>query len=189
MTEAAEMNEQSPAPVVAEVGETPDAATTLEPVDFDNWYKTLPTEQQGAIDDHIDNLKSALKSERDEKRTLERRLRDLSKQAEDGSELRTQLDKLTGDVQMATAQAEFFEVGHAAKISNLRLAWLAAQDAGLLNARTGDCDFVKLKELVPELFSVKPTIPTANAGNGASQQGMAKRGMNEWLRTQAGFKP
>lgn len=168
-------------------GETPAGEQGAAPINFEEWYKGLPAEQQGAVDDHIDNLRASLKSERDEKRGLERRLRELSKQAEDGSELRQKLDQLAGETQTATAKAEFYEAGHAANVANLRLAWLAANDAGLVNLKTGDCDFEKLKTVAPELFR-KPGAATVNAGNGATQTGVAKPSMNDWLRAASGMK-
>lgn len=165
-------------------GETP--ATDAKPVTFEDWYKTLGPDHQEVLDTHIDGLKSALKSERDERKAVERQLRDLAKQADEGSELRSQLDRMAADAQMATAKAEFFQAGHAANVKNLRLAWLAATDAGLVDAKTGECDFGKLKQVAPELFAQKPTLGGNNAGNGATQTGAAQPSMNDWLRSAAG---
>jgi len=170
----------------AGTGETPDAAQDKGPVSFEDWYKTLGAEQRGALDTHIDGLKSALKNERDERKTVEKQLRALAAKADEGSELRAQLDKLASDAQQATAKAEFFQAGHAANVKNLRLAWLAATDAGLIDAKTGECDFGKLKQVAPELFTVKLT-PSHNAGNGATQQGVADgRSMNDFIRVASG---
>jgi hypothetical protein len=41
-------------------------------------------------------------------------------------------------------------------VKNLRLAWLAAQEYGLIDAKTGEADFAKLRQMAPELFAVKP---------------------------------
>lgn len=173
--------------VAPPAGETPTEGQEAAPVSFDDWYKGLTPEQQGAIDDHTSSLKAALKSERDEKRGLEKRLRDLSKQAEEGSDLRAKLDQLAGETATATAKAEFYEAGHANNVTNLRLAWLAASDAGLVNPKTGDCDFEKLRTVAPELFR-KQGATTVNAGSGATQVGAAKPSMNDWLRTASGMK-
>jgi hypothetical protein len=71
-------------------------------------------------------------------------------------------------------------------VKNLRLAWLAAQEYGLIDAKTGEADFAKLRQMAPELFAVKPT-PTANAGSGAKQNGVADgRNMNDWIRLASG---
>lgn len=165
-------------------GETP-TAETKQPVSFEDWYKTLQPEQQEAVDTHIDGLKSALKSERDERKTVERQLRDLARKAEEGSELRTQLDRLATEQATANAKATFYEQAHGANVKNLRLAWLAAADAGLIDARSGECDFGKLKDVAPELFATR-LAPTANAGNGAGQTGVREPSMNDFLRQAAG---
>ena len=167
----------------AQDGETPEAEAK-QPVSFEEWYKGLAPDQQEAVDTHIDGLKSALKSEREERRGMERQLRDLAKKAEEGSELRAQLDKLAADQATASAKATFYEQAHGANVKNLRLAWLAASDAGLIDARTGECDFGKLKDVAPELFATKTAV-TVNAGNGAAQNGVREPSMNDFLRAAA----
>ena len=164
-------------------GGTPEAEAK-QPVSFEEWYKGLAPDQQEAVDTHIDGLKSALKGERDGRKALEKQLRDLAKSAEEGSELRQQLDRLATQQAAATAQATFYEAAHAANVKNLRLAWLAANDAGLVD-KAGDVDFEKLKQVAPELFASK-LMPTANAGNGAGQTGARQPSMNDFLRAASG---
>jgi len=166
----------------AQQGETP--AADAAPVTFETVYAALTPEQQEVLDGHIDGLKSALKGERDGRKSLEKQLRDLARSAEEGSTLRTQLDKLAADQASATAQTAFYEAAHQANVRNLRLAWLAANDAGLVD-KTGDVDFEKLKQVAPELFAAK-TLPTANAGNGAGQAGARQPSMNDFLRAARG---
>ena len=165
-------------------GETP--AADAAPVTFDAVYKALGTEQRGAIDAHVSGLKTALTDERAGRKELEKKLRELSRQAEEGSALKTQLDKLAEEQSTTTAKATFFEAAHDAQVKNLRLAWLAAQEYGLLDAKTGEADFAKLRQQAPELFAPKLT-PTANAGNGAKQAGAVDgRSMNDFIRAAAG---
>ena len=169
----------------AQTGETP---ASEQPITFETVYKALPETQRGAIDAHVSGLKTALNDERSGRKELERKLRDLSKQAEEGSAIRAQLDKLAEEQATTTARATFFEAAHDAQVKNLRLAWLAAQEYGLIDARTGEADFGKLRQMAPELFAVKPT-PTANAGSGAKQNGVADgRNMNDWIRLASGRK-
>jgi len=165
-------------------GETP--APESAAVTFETVYGALPPEQRGVIDTHIGGLKSALKDERDGRKALEKQLRDLSRQAEEGSTLRAQLDKLAEDQATTTAKATFFEQAHDAQVKNLRLAWLAAQDYGLVDAKSGEADFAKLRQQAPELFATKP-VPSANAGNGAKSDGVSDgRNMNDFIRAAAG---
>jgi hypothetical protein len=167
-------------------GETPPAPDATQPVTFEAVYTALPETQRGAIDGHITGLKSALKDEREARKAVERQLRDLSKQAEEGSAMRAQLDKMAEEQSTTTAKATFFEQAHEAQVKNLGLAWLAAQHYGLVDAKTGEADFNKLRQQAPELFVAK-TIPTANAGNGAKQGGVSDgRSMNDFIRAAAG---
>lgn len=152
---------------------------------FDSWYKALPADAQGLIDDHVDGLRSALSTERGERKTLEKRLKEIQKQADEGGDIKTQLQQLSDEMSAATARASFFEAAHAAEVRNLRLAWLAANDAGLVDQKTGVVDFAELRKVAPELFAGKP-LPPANAGAGARQTGVAKPGMNDFLRAATG---
>lgn len=168
-----------------QAGETP-AVETAQPVTFEAVYKGLDVPHRSAIDAHVSGLKTALADERNGRKELEKRLRDLSKQAEEGSALRVQLDKLAEEQGVTTAKATFFEAAHDAQVKNLRLAWLAAQEYGLLDPKTGEADFTKLRTQAPELFAAKVT-PTAHAGNGARQAGAVDgRTMNDFIRAAAG---
>lgn len=167
-------------------GETPAAPTSTPAATFEDVYTALPPEQRGAIDSHIGGLKSALKDERDGRKALEKQLRDLSKTAEEGSAIRAQLDKLAEEQATTSARATFFEKAHDAQVKNLRLAWLAAQDYGLIDTKTGEADLTKLRQMAPELFVTKP-LPTANAGNGAKAAGANDgKSMNDFIRAAAG---
>lgn len=166
-------------------GETP-ATESAQPVTFDAVYKSLDQTHRGAIDAHVSGLKAALSDERNGRKELEKQLRALSKQAEEGSAIKAQLDKLAEEQGVTTAKNTFFEQAHEAQVKNLRLAWLAAQEYGLLDPKTGEADFTKLRQQAPELFAVK-TLPTANAGNGAKQAGAVDgRNMNDFIRAAAG---
>lgn len=166
-------------------GET-QATDSTQPVTFETVYKALDQTHRGAIDAHVSGLKTALTDERNGRKALEKQLRDLSKQAEEGSTLRTQLDRLAEEQATTTAKATFFEAAHEAQVKNLRLAWLAAQEYGLLDAKTGEADFTKLRTQAPELFAAK-IVPTANAGNGAKQAGAVDgKSMNDFIRAAAG---
>lgn len=165
-------------------GETPVNGQPNEgqPLDFTAWFNTLAPEQQELVDTHVDGLKTALKSEREEKKALERKLKDLTKQATEGSELHQQLTALQTELQTTSAKATFMEQAIAAKVANPRLAWLAATDGQLVNMRTGECDFGKLREVAPEVFQQKPAATTINAGSGAGQNGVKQADMNSLIR-------
>lgn len=157
------------------------------PSSFDKYIADQPDAIKELFDTHIDGLKSALDSERTGRKDLEKQLRNLSKQATEGSDLKTQLDQLAENVKQSDSRAAFYEGAHEAGVRNLKLAWVAAKEYDVLDTK-GNVDFGKLKTFVPELFTqpVKTVVATANAGNGANQAGVAKPDMNTFLRTATG---
>ena len=166
-------------------GETP-PEQDQQGLTFDTVYGALDASRRGVIDDHINGLRTALQDERSGRKSLEKQLRELSKSADEGSTLKADLDRLAQEQATTNARASFFEQAHDVQVKNLRLAWLAAQDFGLVNEKTGEADFDKLKQLAPELFVTKVT-PTANAGSGAAQTGATdSRSMNAFIRAAAG---
>lgn len=167
---------------------TPAPTTPPADVKFDEWYKSLEAPYRAAVDNHVTGLKTALGSERESRKGLEKQLRELSKQVEKGSELATQVDKMTNDLTQSERRTAFYEQAHMAGVKNLRLAWLAALDGDLINTQ-GEVDLGKLKEQAPELFAApKPIVPPGNAGSGAGSPPAAGPTMNEFIRAAAGRK-
>ena len=191
MTETAVVPSSSAA-VQAPTNADQQAATTgdqaqqqTEALTFDGWYGKLEDAQKDLVDDHVSGLKSALNSEREERRRLSTQLKQLSKNAEDGSEFQKQLQETVGRLDEAEKKAKFLEDAHGQNISNLKLAWMAAKEEGLIG-RDGTADFLKLREVAPELFERKTPVPAGNAGTGSGQAGIAKPDMSNWIRQAAG---
>lgn len=164
------------------------AATTgeqSEALTFDGWYGKLDDKQKDMVDDHVSGLKSALTSEREERRRLSTQLKQLSKSAEEGSDFQKQLQETMGQLDEAEKKARFLEDAHGQNVSNLKLAWLAAKEEKLIS-RDGSVDFLKLRETAPELFERKTPTPAGNAGTGNGQAGIAKPDMSKWIRAAAG---
>ena len=161
-------------------------AKTETPESFEKWLVDQPEAVKELFDSHIDGLKSALDSERSGRKELEKQLKNLSKQAGEGSELKTQIDKLTTEMQQSDSRAVFYEGAHEAGVKNLKLAWIAAKEYDVQD-RNGNVDFAKLKSFVPELFATQTkVVPPANAGNGANQAPVAQPDMNMFLRRATG---
>lgn len=156
-----------------------------ETLTFDKWFGALDDDAKGLLEDHVDGLKSALTSERAERARLAKQIKELSGKADKGSELATQLEKLTGDMGKLDQKAQFYEDAHAADVANLKLAWLAAQEFDLIG-KDGRVDFDQLREQAPEVFRKKAPAPPGNAGTGAHQSGAAKPTMNSFIRRAAG---
>jgi len=185
MTEVA--NTPTATPVTEPAAQPADTQQQVaaEPVKFDDWYGKLEDPIKDLVDDHVKGLKSALDSERTERRSLSKQLQSLSKSAEEGSEFQKQLQDTVGRLDEAEKKAKFLEDAHGQNISNLKLAWMAAKEEGLIG-RDGTADFLKLREIAPELFASKTIIPAGNAGTGNGQAGTVKPNMSNWIRAAAG---
>jgi len=150
---------------------------------FEEWLSEQEEDDvQKLIEDHIAGLKSALESERGERKGLEDQLRDAARQLEAGSETRQELEKLANDLASSNSKADFYEAAHAAGVKNLSLAYLAAKEGELL----GDVD--QLKERYPELFTTE-TNPQGNAGRSRQKEDDVnpKDSMDDIIRKTAGI--
>jgi hypothetical protein len=179
--QTANTTEQQP----ANTGEQAQQQQAAAPIKFDDWYGKLEDPIKDLVDDHVSGLKSALTSERDERRKLAKQLTQLSKSADEGSEFQKQLQETVEKLGLAEQKAQFLEDAHQQNISNLRVAWLTVKEEKLIN-RDGSVDFLKLREVAPELFERKTPTPAGNAGTGNGQAGTVKPDMNKWMRQAAG---
>ena len=175
-------NQAAPDAGQADGGQT-DANSAAPPATFEEWLTGQNDDVRSLITGHIGKLQSALNDERAQRRTLAKQISDLSGRAEQGSQLRAQLEKLSSDFEEASRKTMFYESAPA-DVRNLRLAWLAANDAGLIDAQSGAVDFAELRRVAPELFLSR--LPSANAGAGSRQTGVARPGMNDFLRAATG---
>lgn len=157
----------------------------VEALTFDKWLAGQDDGIKDLLDDHTAGLKSALDDERRERKSLAARIKELSKSAENGSELQQQLDALTTQMGEADTKTAFYEAAHEAGVKNLRLAWTAAREFDLVNSK-GAVDMAQLKSIAPELFASK-SIPVTNGGNGANQSGAVVPDMNKAIRAMAGM--
>jgi hypothetical protein len=168
-----------PEPTATTEAPAPQAAT--ENVTFEGWLEKQDETVKGLLTSHTTGLKSALDSERKARGDAEKQIRELAKKAEKGSESEASLTKMADQLKALETQTGFFDKAHAAGVRNLRLAYLAASQAGLVSDR-GECDFSKLRTEYPELFV---SAPPANAGSG-TQAPPTKTSMNDQIRRAAG---
>jgi ABC-type nitrate/sulfonate/bicarbonate transport system substrate-binding protein len=160
-------------------GETP-------AVTFDKWIEAQPDDVKTLLDGHIKGLKTALDSERESRKGVEKQLKDLATKAELGSEAQKQLTALADQVQASERRQSFYDEAHSQGVSNLKLAYLAATDAGLIDDK-GRVNWEQLKKAFPQLFSgVAGGPPRGNAGDGTSTPPGGKVTMNSIIRRAAG---
>jgi hypothetical protein len=182
-----------PTPPTPDPGTPPGPPTPTTPPEapknFTEWLEKQDAIVRGLYDTEVQGLKSALKSERDARGTLEKDLRDAAAKAEKGSEAEKQLTGMADRVAESDGKAAFYEAAHGVGVTNLKLAYLVAKQDELFD-RKGNPDFEALKKGYPELFGKPgaPPPPPGNAGAGTGGTPPAKQGMNEFIRAAAGIK-
>jgi hypothetical protein len=159
-----------------------------EGVTFESWLGEQEEAVQGLVNDEVAGLRSALQSERQQRREFERELRDAARELEEGSEARTRLESMADELDTVERRADFYEAAHGAGVTNLRLAWLAVQQDESLSDRRGNVNMARLKKNYPELFGGgQRSPPPGNAGSGTDGGAPpATGGMNEFIRRSAG---
>ena len=157
-----------------------------ETLTFDGWLEAQPEDVKNLLDVHTKGLSSALKSERENRKDLEKQLRDLAKKAEAGSDAEAQLTAMADQQATASRRADFYESAHREGVTNLKLAFtVAAQDE--LFDKKGNVDFGEMKKSYPELFGAVAGA-NANAGNGTKAPPKAGKSMNDFIRQASGHK-
>lgn len=141
---------------------------------------------KGLYDGHVAGLKSALRSERESRGEAERKVRDLAQKADKGSEAEAALLKVADELAAETRRAGFYEVAHAAGVTNLKLAYLVAVNDDLFDKK-GQVNFEELKKGYPELFGTKAMAkpPAGNVGAGQGNE-PKQSGMNAFIRAASG---
>jgi hypothetical protein len=164
------------------------AGSVTPPADFDSWLATQTDETKTLVatlhEAKVKGLKSALSSERDAHKTLEKQL-DAAIAKATGAE-KAALEAMQVDVQAANMRAEFFADCQAAGIIDPRTAWAAVKEYDL-HDRKGAPDIDALKDKCPYLFqSASPQAPRVSAGAGAGDRAVVKGDFNRNLRQTLG---
>lgn len=161
-----------------------DGGTPPELPTFDTWYASLDAPLKGLVDSHVSGLKTALTSERSERTTLSRRIGELQKVADKGSDMERQLADLQGALAATERRAAFVEEGIRPEIgcTNVKTAYALAVSDNLFDSR-GRADWNAIKTAAPELFR-KPGLGSVDGGAGQHQA--PKLDMNTIIRRAAG---
>lgn len=163
-----------------------DQGTQGQGLTFEAWVIGQDENVRTMLDGHTSGLRSALNSERDARKGLEKQLKEIALKAEKGSELEKQLNELAAQQASLEQRADFFEQGHSAGVTNLKLAYLVASSEGYIDTK-GRVNWDGMKKNYPELFG-QTTRPSGNAGSGTNQQPTGAKSMNDYIRAAAGRK-
>jgi DNA anti-recombination protein RmuC len=178
----AEMAEQEGGTPAADGGGTPQN----QELTFDGWIAQQDDAVRGLLDGHTSGLKTALQSEREQRSRLQSELKKVTRELEEGTDARKQLEGISARLEEVETQNAAYETLTAAGASNLRLAWMAAQSSGAIDKR-GNIQLETLKAEFPELFKKNATPPPGNAGSGQTNGLPAgNASMDDIIRRRAG---
>jgi len=151
------------------------------PSKFEKWMEDQPEDVKTMFEEHVTGLKTALQSERDGRKDDLKKLRELEKQAETGSDLGRQLAEMTKSMKDMELRTKFIESAGVAgvKANLVKAAYLTANADGLVSE--DKIDFEGLKTKYPDFFGSEPQ-PRANAAE-QNQANGGKLDMNDWVRT------
>lgn len=138
-------------------GETPAAET------WDTFYAGLTDERKGLVDAHAKGLKASLEAARGERNDLDKKLKQLAKAAEEGSEMQKQVQALQAQLKSANERAAFVDEAPGRGVSNVNAAYKLAVSDGLIGDG-GTADWTALKERYPELFKSQTPVTVNTNG-------------------------
>ena len=165
-----------------------DTTTTAEATtfaNFEDFLKAQADDVKKLYTDEVAGLKSALSSERQQRKDNEAALRDAAAKVEKGSEAERLLTEQADTLQGLELRAAFYDEAHTQGVTNLKLAWMAAQEADAFDKR-GNVNWESLRTQFPELFA-KTMIPSGDAGKGTKTTPAGDgKDMNTFIRTSAG---
>lgn len=159
-------------------GETPEAGEKpTETTTFETWFGALDAPLQELVNNHVAGLRSALESERTERKSLSKTLKDLSGKLDANSDAAKQLDALRSALETTEKRAGFVEEAAVAGCTAPRAAWHIAQAEGMTVAQ--------VRQAYPQLFAAVARAP-GGAGAGVGQPPAKTQTMNDWIRRAAG---
>ena len=122
-----------------------------------------------------------LVDERSRRKQLSASVKSLEAKTTGNHDVQAELSAMRGQLVDAQQRTQFYESAPS-DVANPRLAFIAAREIGAISEKGERVDWDLIRREMPELFR-KVSIPTANAGAGAKQDGAAGTSMNDFIRT------
>lgn len=164
--------------------ETPASGSAPAP-SYETWLANLPADQKALVEQHTTGLRSALEKERTSAKEFQKKLGDLGKRAEKGSELERELLEAQSRLKLESDRAAFYENAPAnnVKMTSTRAAYIVASSEKFIR-EDGTVDWKRMVEVYPDFFEAPKAAPPArgNAGAGTGNVPGAQSNMNDFIR-------
>lgn len=150
---------------------------------YDNWMGQQTKEVQALVTGNVTGLKSALESERENRKGVESQLRTLAEQLE--GDHKEAIENMANQLDEVTLQNDFYEAAIAEGVNNPKLAFVVVKEYQLID-RKGRVNFDKMRVDFPELFGIVPKGSKGGAGAGLNQEPESAKTMDKLMRKAAG---
>lgn len=157
-------------------------------VTFEAWIESQPEEIRTRFEQGTQGLRSALKSERDNTKSLSGQLKELQEKVTAGSEAARQIEMLQAqlaDSEKKRVEAErkesFAASAAGAGCANAKAAYAIAVSGDLFK-KDGMPDWEAIKAEAPELFGVKQPAGHAGTGTGGDPNAGKSNYMDDMIR-------
>jgi hypothetical protein len=148
---------------------------------FETWLDKQDASVKDMYSKHTAGLTSALQKEREERKGLSDKIKELLPQAEKGSEFEKKLTETVGQLDLAEKRAAFSEEAIKPEIGciNPRAAFLLAKADDLFD-RSGHPNWTAIKKAAPELFMTEGS--TDGGAGGDQHKSASSNSMNDFIR-------
>lgn len=150
---------------------------------YENWMGQQTKEVQALVTGNVTGLKSALESERENRKGVESQLRTLAEQLE--GDHKEAIENMANQLDEVTLQNDFYEDAIAEGVNNPKLAFVVVKEYKLID-RKGRVNFDKMRVDFPELFGIKPKGSKGGAGAGLNQEPESAQTMDKLMRKAVG---
>ncbi len=130
---------------------------------FDAWLEEQSEETKTLVAERFSALEATVKATRTERDNLNLELKKLAKNVEVDSEAGKQLSELREKLQLAERKSNFIEQATKQGAKRPGVAFALANSENLFS-EDGEPDWERIKETIPELFTVASTNTDAGSG-------------------------
>jgi len=145
---------------------------------FEEWLETQDESTKTLIQERFEVLESTVKATRQERDTFKGELKDLAKKIDENSDAGKAVSELQTRLAQAEKKSNFIEQAVKQGVKRPSAAYAIANTENLFK-EDGSPDFEKIKESVPELFTIINT--NNNAGSG-SKTALPGKSVNDRIR-------
>lgn len=150
---------------------------------YENFMSQQTKEVQALVTGNVTGLKSALESERENRKGVEAQLRTLAEQLE--GDHKEAIENMANQLDEVTLQNDFYEDAIAEGVNNPKLAFVVAREYKLID-RKGRVNWNQMRVDFSELFGILPKGSKGGAGAGLNQEPESAQTMNTLMRKAVG---